>query len=117
MSIKLDTSLARPPGATPVRRPESRAEAARQFEEVLIRQFVEVMTKNLFKGGLSGDDGPGWMQGQQDMQRDMLTDTLTKHIADSGTLRLSDLLQRQWSQKHGAAPDAASDATVVKDAP
>ena len=110
MSITLDTSPARTPDAAPVRRPESREEAARQFEEVLVRQFVEVMTKNLFKGGLSGDDGPGWMQGQQDMQRDMLTDMLTEHIAGSGALRLSDLLQRQWSQKHGEAPDAEGNA-------
>jgi flagellar protein FlgJ len=112
MSITLDTSLSRTPASAPVSRPQSREEAARQFEQILVRQFVEVMTKDLFGGGLSGDDGPGWMQGQQDMQRDMMTDMLTDHIAGSGALRISDLLLRQWTVKHGETPDAEGDAAL-----
>ncbi len=77
-------------------------DAARQFEEVLARQFVAVMTKGLFQSNLSGEGGPGWMEGQSDLQRDALTDALTKHLVSSGGLGLSELLARQWRRGPGA---------------
>ena len=78
-------------------------EAARQFEAILVRQFVTAMTDGLFKASLSGEDGPGWMKGQQDTQRDIMADVLTEHLVESGALRISDLLLRQWQR--GPAQD------------
>ena len=82
-------------------------EAARQFEAILVRQFVMVMTDGLFKASLSGDDGPGWMKGQQDTQRDIMTDVLTEHLVESGALRISDLLLRQWQRDPAQDPTTA----------
>lgn len=90
-------------GATP----DSPEEAARAFEKVLVRRFVQTMTKNMFDTGLSGEDGPSWMQGQRDQQRDMMTDVLTDHLVDTGTFGLSEMLLRDWGlapEKSGAAP-------------
>ena len=84
-------------------------EAAKQFEAILVRQFVATMTDGLFKSGLEGDDGPGWMKGQQDAQRDVLTDVLTEHLVESGALRISDLLVRRWQGNPAADPSAAPD--------
>ncbi len=55
------------------------------------------MTENLFKESMSGEDAPGWMSGYADTQRDVLNDALTDHLIESGTLRLSDLMMRQWN--------------------
>jgi len=84
--------------AGPQRRPSTPEEAAQQFEAVLIRQFVAAMTDTLFKDGLAGDEGPGWVKSQQHTQRDVLTDVLTEHLVESRSLRLADLLLRQWSR-------------------
>lgn len=101
-------------------KPKSLEEVADQFEEILTRQFVDVMTKDLFGKGLSGENGPSWMKGQGDIQRDTLADVLTTHLVDQGTLGISELLQRQWQGQQGLAaletrpdtperpPDAAS---------
>lgn len=88
------------------RTPETLEEAARQFEKILVDQFVEVMTKDLHQSTLSGDDGPAWMGSQRDAQRDMMTDVLSSHLVDAGSLRLSDLLLRQWKQAGPAQPSA-----------
>ncbi len=84
-------------------------EAARQFEAILVRQFVTVMTDGLFKASLSGDEGPGWMKSQQDAQRDIMTDVLTDHLVESGVLRISDLLLRQWQRNEAQDPSTASE--------
>lgn len=78
------------------RRATTPDEAARQFEAILVRQFVATMTDNLFTASLTGEEGPGWMKGQQDTQRDVLTDVLTQHLVASGTLRIADMLVRRW---------------------
>ncbi len=74
-----------------------------------MRQFVTAMTDGLFKGSLSGDEGPGWMKGQQDAQRDVMTDVLTDHLVESGVLRISDLLLRQWQRGPVQDPPTASE--------
>ncbi len=84
-------------------------EAAQQFEAILVRQFVTVMTDGLFKTSLSGDEGPGWMKGQQDAQCDIMTDVLTDHLVESGVLRISDLLLRQWQRDEAQDPPTASE--------
>ena len=76
-------------------------EAARQFESVLVRQFVEVMTKDLFDS-----EAEGMLTGQADLQRDTLTDTLTDHLVESGTFGIADLMIAQWKTS-GRLPDEA----------
>lgn len=91
--------------------PDEARKAAREFESVLVRQFVSEMTKNLFNDSLAGDDGPGWMNSQKDQQRDQLTDMLTDHLVEAGAFKLDDLLLRQWKRAglvKEAAPTAAS---------
>jgi len=96
------SSLAlRPDGAKP-RTPE---EAAQAFETVLVREFVRVMTKDLFKSSLAG--GGPLAAGQADLQRDQLTDLLTAQLVDGNALRLRDLLLRQWART-GAPAEAAA---------
>lgn len=84
-------------------KPRTKAEAAEQFEAVLVRQFVQAMTKDLFKQSLSGDGGMA--SGHVDTQRDVLTDALTDHLVSSGALSLSDLLLRQWSHNQDPTAD------------
>lgn len=86
-----------------VDKPRNRAEAAEQFEAVLVRQFVQAMTKDLFKQSLSGEGGMS--SGHVDTQRDVLTDALTDHLVGSDALSLSDLLLRQWSPGHDTPAD------------
>ena len=95
-----------PSAAPPPREATSPEAAARQFESVLVRQFVEVMTKDLFQGG---EDG--MLTGQADLQRDTLTDTLAEHLVESGTFGIADLLMRQWAQQ-GRVPSAVPSATA-----
>ena len=78
-------------------KPENRAEAARQFEEILVKQLVQAMTDNMFKESLSGEEGPQWMGSYVETQRDVLNEALTEHLIESGTVRLSDLMIRQWN--------------------
>lgn len=98
-----------PPKADTRRDAKTPEEAAKQFEAILMRQFVASMTDGLFKASLSSDDGPGWMKGQQDMQRDVLTDVLTEHLVESGALRISDLLLRQWRNNAAQEPPPDSE--------
>lgn len=94
------------PSATPGRpRPAaSPEEAARQFEAVLVRQFVDVMTKDLFKS-----EEEGMLTGQADLQRDTLTDTLTDHLVESGAFGVADLMMSQW-RRAGRVPTDAAEA-------
>lgn len=85
--------------------PDTPEEAARAFEKVLVRRFVQTMTKDMLDSPLSGERGPGWMNSQRDQQRDMLTDVLTDHLVDANTLGISDLLLEDWglTSDRGAA--------------
>ena len=79
------------------RDPKTPKEAAQEFEKVLVRQFVEVMTKDMFSSSLAGEGGGGWMKSQRGNQRDMMTDMLTDRIVESGSLQISEQLTKQWS--------------------
>ena len=96
------TTTASATGA-PGRPAQSPEDAARQFEAVLVRQFVEVMTKDLFDG-----DAEGGLTGQADLQRDTMTDTLTDHLVESGTFGVADLMIAQWKQSGRIPADAPS---------
>ncbi len=107
MTINQPGSIQPAPGGGEPQRPATTPEeAAKQFEAILVRQFVAAMTENLFKSGLEGDDGPGWMKGQQDTQRDVMTDVLTQHLVESKALRISELLVRRWQGGTAADPSA-----------
>lgn len=90
----MDISSASPyvPGTGLPARPNTPEEAARAFEAVLVRQMVQVMTSDLFKSSASGP----MTAGAADAQRDALVDTLTDHLVASDSMRLRDLLLRQW---------------------
>lgn len=60
-------------------------EAAKQVEEILMRQFVDELTKGLFERGV-------------------MTDILARFLVDAGTLKLSDHLLRQWGRQE-ASPE------------
>ena len=100
--MTIQPTAPRPTASTPP--PDNPVEAARQFESVLVRQFVEVMTKDLFKA-----TEEGMMTGQADLQRDTLTDTLTEHLVDAGTFGIADLLTAQWDRQ-GRTDSALEDA-------
>ena len=74
-------------------------EAAKSFEKVLVQEFVNVMTEQMFKSNLSGEDGPGWMKAHSDNQRQILSDILTDHLVESGTFDISSIVLKQWQQR------------------
>lgn len=98
--------------------PASPTEAAQRFEEVLVRQFVKVMTKDMFSSSLTGrEGGAGWMQSQRDRQRKMMTDMIAEQVAEGGDLAISKKLMREWgtstaSFRGGAMPNPG-DAEAV----
>lgn len=102
-----------PSSTGPDRSADSPEKAARQFESVLVRQFVEVMTKDLFDG-----EQEGMLTGQADLQRDTLTDTLTEHLVESGTFGIADLMMAQWKQsgRLPSAPTADSSGAPIENA-
>ena len=66
-----------------------------------MRQFVEVMTKDLFDS-----ESEGMLTGQADLQRDTLTDTLTDHLVESGTFGVAELMIQQWKASGRIPSDA-----------
>lgn len=98
-----------PPAA---KKPQNPEEAAKQFEEVLIKQMVHTMTKELFDSNLTGDDAPEWMGAYSDMQSDILTEELAKQLSESGRMGISKLLLKQW-KREGMTPDEADVAPVT----
>lgn len=83
-------------------RAKSPEEAARQFEEVLVKQFVQTMTKDLFK---PMGEGPSYLSAQADIQRDTLNDVLTRQLVDSGSFGVARMLERQWAQQGRINPE------------
>ncbi len=79
--------------------PQTPEEAAKTFEKVLVEQFVNVMTEQLFKSNLAGEDGPGWMKAYGDTQRRVMTEVLSEHLVDNGTFNISSLVLEQWQRQ------------------
>lgn len=96
MEIRNPASVTSPPSS--FQRAERPEEAARQFEEVFVRQFVQTMTDGLFKARLTGEDGPNWMESQSDLQRSTLADVLTRHLVERGHFGIADHVLRQWGR-------------------
>ncbi len=87
------------------RTPNTQEEAAQTFEKVLIEQFVGVMTDQLFKSNLSGEEGPGWMKAYGDTQRKILTEVLSDHLVENKTFNISSTLLEQWQRQAESAED------------
>ena len=81
------------------KKPRTPEEAARQFEEVLVKQMVREMTKGIFDNNLTGDDAPQWMGAYSEMQSDVLTTELAKQLTEGGKIGISELLIRQWKRQ------------------
>lgn len=114
MTVSSVTASGAPP-PTADSTPADPEAAAAQFEAVLVRQFVEVMTRDLFDG-----ESEGMLTGQADLQRDTLTDALTDHLVESGTLGIADLLLAQWGRAGrlpaSASPEAAPPTMTMDEA-
>lgn len=95
------------------RRPADPREAAEQFERILVKQMVETMTKNIFEGGLAGDDAPQWLGAYNDMQSDVLATELADQMTRNGKLGIAELLMKQWARQAEAAgaPARGTDST------
>lgn len=98
MNIPPISALA--PGATldakPVsgQKPEDVAKVSRQFESILLRQFLSESMKSLLDGGPSGQ-----------VYGYMLTDSLAGSISEAGGLGLCSVLQTQLGHElHHAKP-------------
>lgn len=73
--------------------------AARRFEEVLIKQMVQTMTRDMFDSGLAGEEGPQWTGTYGEMQSDVLATELAKRLSESGKLGIAELLLKQWQHR------------------
>ena len=79
----------------------------------LVRQFVQTMTKELFK-----TEGGGMSAMQADAQRDALTDALTRQLTTSDVLGLREMLVHRLggplaTPEARSALDAAADAAPL----
>ena len=85
-------------------------EVAKQFEKILVEQFVRVMTEDMFSSNLSGENGPEWMKSYGDQQRDILSQVLTDHLVEQNTFNISSLIMKQWQTK-GMTPESVTDTS------
>ena len=74
-------------------------EAAKEFEKILVKQFVQVLTEQMFESNLAGEDGPGWMKSYGNQQKQTLTDILSDHLVEKGTFNISSVILKQWADK------------------
>lgn len=89
-------------GLTGSANPETPKEAAEQFEKVLVRQFVDVMTEDMYSSSLAGDEGKQWMGSQRDRQRRVMTDMIANKLTDAGNLQISETLMQSWGIESSA---------------
>ncbi|WP_251964023.1 hypothetical protein [Salinibacter ruber] len=99
--------------------PETPKEAAEQFEKVLVRQFVDVMTEDMYSSSLAGGDGKNWMSSQRDRQRRVMTGMITDKLTEAGNLQISETLMQSWGTDASAEADApeADDAAPAPASP
>lgn len=75
-------------GASTPEAPGKSADAAQQFEGILLRQFLSESMKSLLQGGPGGQ-----------VYGYLLTESLSSSLVKAGGLGLSSVLQAQLSQK------------------
>jgi len=93
--------------------PETPKEAAEQFEKVLVRQFVDVMTEDMYSSSLAGDGDKNWMSSQRDRQRKVMTNMITDKLTEAGNLQISETLMQSW----GTDASAEAEDATEEDAP
>lgn len=93
--VQRPTASDAPRDGQQIKNPE---EAAKQFEQILLKQFVREMTSELMQSPLSGEDGPGWMATQRGHQQDAFGDMLATQLAESESFNISKLLIDQWRE-------------------
>jgi len=96
--------------------PDTPKEAARKFEEVLVRQFTKVMTDDMFSTSLAGEGGGNWMKSQRDRQRDWMTDMITEQLVEANTLGISETLMQKWEagrSNSGSEQEASPDPSEL----
>ncbi len=97
--------------------PETPKEAAEQFEKVLVRQFVDVMTEDMYSSSLAGDGDKNWMSSQRDRQRKVMTNMITDKLTETGNLQISETLMQSWGTDASAeAEDATQEGATQEDA-
>lgn len=94
------------------RPPETLEEAADKFEKVLVRQFVKVMTKDMFSGSLAGEGGGNWMKTQRDRQRGFVNDMVADRLAEADTLEVSKTLAREWGIETTSSNSSSSPTSL-----
>jgi flagellar protein FlgJ len=77
------------------------AEAARQFEAVLLRQILAAARRTIITSDLNSSS-PG-----ADVYEDMINDLLATTISRTGAFGLANALQAQWHPPSPAAPAAS----------
>lgn len=78
---------------------QSAEDAAKQFEKILVQEFVKVMTEQMFESNLAGENGPGWMKSYGKQQQQTMTEILTDHLVEKGTFDISTTILQQWADK------------------
>lgn len=81
--------------------PEDAAKAAKQFESILVRQFIEPSIKSMMTG--LGGGGPGG-----DVYGYFMVDSLANAITDGGGLGLTSILEMQFKGAMPQAPETES---------
>jgi flagellar protein FlgJ len=90
ITAQLNPSALDKPGAgTGTQDPAKLAKVSKQFESILLRQFLGESMKPLLESGPSGQ-----------IYGYMLTDSLAEQVSKAGGLGLAHVLQTQISQKH-----------------
>lgn len=90
--------------------PDTLGEAAEKFEQALVRQFVKVMTKDMFSSSHAGQGGGNWMESQRGRQRDLMTDMIADRLAKADTLEVSEKLAKEWGIDTSDAARASTDS-------
>ncbi|HKB91221.1 MAG TPA: flagellar biosynthesis protein FlgJ [Opitutaceae bacterium] len=92
------SSLSDPRATTSLPPEKQTAQAAKQFEAILIRQLIGDSVNKLMSGGPGG--------GGDQMYGYMLTDSLATSIANGGGLGVGKILQQQLTPKGASNPEA-----------
>jgi Rod binding domain-containing protein len=94
--------------------PDTLSEAAEKFEQALVRQFVKVMTKDMFSQSHAGQGGGNWMESQRGRQRDLMTDMIADRLAKADTLEVSEKLAKEWGIDASDAARASTNSEQSK---
>ena len=92
--------------------PETPKEAAEQFEKVLVRQFVDVMTEDSSPPAPGGGGGKTGSGSQRARRRGFMPGVITARLTGAGNPQISDTPRQSW----GRAASVEADAPEADDA-